>query len=86
MNFSASCTTRGSPAVVIVPKAADPSAPFGAPRGGVFVTLNTSARSSSALLAGERHAAHQREIEIAVARPAHRIARARAERELAAPR
>ena len=40
--------TRGSPAVVIVPNAAEPNTPFGAPSGGVFVTLKISARISSA--------------------------------------
>src|SRR5262245_44361376 len=44
--------TRGSPAAVIVPKAAAPKVPFGAPRKGVFVRLKNSARNSSALLAG----------------------------------
>jgi hypothetical protein len=52
--LSASCTTRGSPAEVIVPNAADPKTPFGAPSGGVFVTLNTSARSSSERLVPRR--------------------------------
>jgi len=47
-NFTASWTTRGSPAAVIVPNAADPTVVFGARKGGVFVTLNTSARISKA--------------------------------------
>src|SRR6187200_2958026 len=40
--------TRGSPAAVIVPKAADPTVVFGAPNGGVLVALNASARISNA--------------------------------------
>src|SRR5262245_37313671 len=43
--------TLGSPAVVIVPKAAEPTVAFGAPNGGVLVALNASARTSSAWLA-----------------------------------
>jgi len=43
--------TRGSPDDEIVPNAAAPTVVFGAPRGGVFVRLNTSARTSIALLA-----------------------------------
>src|SRR5262245_5890963 len=41
--------TRGSPAVVIVPNAADPTVVFGGPSGGVFVKLKNSARHSIAL-------------------------------------
>ena len=33
--------------LVIVPNAAEPNVPFGAPSGGVLVRLNTSARSSA---------------------------------------
>ena len=73
--------TRGSPADVIVPNAADPWVVFGAPKKGVFVRLNASARSFERL-ARDRYAAHEREVEVAVARTAHRIARARADREL----
>src|SRR5262245_18586613 len=40
--------TRGSPAVVIVPNAADPTVVFGAPSGGVLVMLKNSARNSNA--------------------------------------
>ena len=49
-NFTASWTTRGSPAEVIVPNAADPTVVLGAWKGGVFVTLNTSTRNSRALV------------------------------------
>jgi molybdopterin-binding protein len=35
--FSANCTTRGSPAAVIVPNAADPTTVLGARGGGVLV-------------------------------------------------
>src|ERR1039458_4884910 len=37
---------RGFPALVIVPKAALPNDPFGSFRGGVLLTLKTSARNS----------------------------------------
>ena len=47
-NFAASCTTRGSSAVVIVPKLAGPSCAAGAPRFAVFARLKTSSRSSIA--------------------------------------
>src|SRR5262245_60961113 len=47
-NFAASCTTRGSSAVVIVPKLAGPSCAAGAPKFTVFSRLNTSRRSSIA--------------------------------------
>src|SRR3989442_13192358 len=47
--FTASCTTRGSPAVVIVPKSAAPNTALGLPSGGVLSRLNASARSSSAV-------------------------------------
>src|SRR5262245_41243138 len=47
-NFAASCTTRGSSAVVIVPKLAGPSCAAGAPKFVVFSRLNTSRRSSIA--------------------------------------
>src|SRR3989442_1415953 len=46
-NFVASWTTRGSSAVVIVPKFAAPNTAFGAPKFGVFSRLKTSARTSS---------------------------------------
>ena len=45
--FTATCTTRGSPAVVMVPNAADPDTPLGLPSGGVLVTLKTSAEFES---------------------------------------
>src|SRR5581483_12245948 len=48
-NLTASWTTRGSPAVVIVPKFAAPSTAAGAPNGGVLRRLNASARSSTAV-------------------------------------
>ena len=67
---------------MIVPKFAAPCTAFGAPRFAVFSRLNTSARSSIARLPPSRHAPHQREIDVAVRRPAHRIARGGAEREL----
>ncbi len=38
--------TRGSPAVVIVPKAAEPNDVFGLFSGGVFVKLKISMRNS----------------------------------------
>src|SRR5262245_19995482 len=47
-NFAASCTTRGSRAVVIVPKLAGPNPPDGGPKFVVFSRLNTSSRSSIA--------------------------------------
>src|SRR4029450_319986 len=47
-NFAASCTTRGSSAVVIVPKLAGPNCAAGGPKFAVFSRLNTSARSSIA--------------------------------------
>jgi hypothetical protein len=47
-NFSASWMTRGSSAVVIVPKFAAPSTAFGAPKFDVFSRLKTSARTSIA--------------------------------------
>src|SRR5204862_2572251 len=50
INFSASCTTRGSNAEVIVPKLADPCTAFGAPKFGVFNRLKISARTSIARL------------------------------------
>jgi hypothetical protein len=46
-NLRANCRTRGSPAAVIVPKAAVPATVLGAPRGGAFVRLKASARKSS---------------------------------------
>src|SRR6185295_1717140 len=47
--FTASWMTRGSPAVVIVPKFAAPSTALGLPSGGVLRRLKASARSSSAV-------------------------------------
>src|SRR6267378_1152739 len=46
-SLRAYCRTRGSPAALIVPKAAVPATVLGAPRGGVFVRLKASARKSS---------------------------------------
>src|SRR5437879_3521570 len=48
--FAASWTTRGSPADVIDPNPGDPITVFGAPSGGVFVRLKTSARTSAVYL------------------------------------
>src|SRR5262245_48513624 len=50
-NFTASCTTRGSSAAVIVPKLAAPATAAGAPNAGVLSRLNTSARTSTDRLA-----------------------------------
>src|SRR2546428_11293444 len=50
-SFTAIWTTRGSNAVVIVPKFAAPNTAFGAPRFGVFSRLKTSARTSITRLA-----------------------------------
>ena len=47
-NFAASCITRGSSAVVIVPKLAGPTCAAGAPTFTVFRRLKTSNRSSIA--------------------------------------
>src|SRR5438132_7495321 len=42
----ANSKSRGFPALVIVPKAALPNEPFGSFKGGVLLTLKTSARNS----------------------------------------
>src|SRR4051794_15335617 len=49
-NLPANSKSRGFPALVIVPNAALPNEPFGSLSGGVFVTLNTSARNSRFIL------------------------------------
>lgn len=65
--------TRGSPAEVIVPKAAVPKMPFGFPNAAVLRALNISVRISSVLSRAERHATYQGQVEIPVARTSHRI-------------
>ena len=74
--------TRGSPAVVIVPKAAEPTVVFAAPNGGVFVRLKISARTSRRVLSPQRDSPQHGKIEIAIAWPANRIAGAAPDREL----
>ena len=46
--FPANSKSLGFPALVIDPKAALPNEPFGSLKGGVLLTLNTSARNSKA--------------------------------------
>ena len=53
---------------MIVPKPAARAPRSGAPSCGVFSRLKISARSSSAAPPADRHAAHQREIDVAIRR------------------
>ena len=81
-NFTASWTTRGSSARGDRPEVGRAQLAGGAPKFTVFSKLNTSSPQLDRAITPDADEARQREIDVPVRWPSHRIARRRPDREL----